>query len=479
MSARAWVVGWALALAAGAAQASGLSAPFVGTTASSPVHADPAAVYWNPAMLTHVGLEVMPSLGLGVLDVRYTRERRGRYQFSDALRFDTPVPAGDLDPGRTGPDHPVQATEPLLVPAVFGALPLPETGGDVVLGGGIYVPFAALLTFPGDGAQRFALESVQMAAVEIAPAAAWRLDPRLSVGVGGALVLGYLDLSKTVDLAGTELLRDTFAEPPIGQPNAFGPDAPPEVRELDVLARPVRIGPALGLSWAARAGLTYTPAPDWRLGLSYTHRGPLTLRGPFDLDLDDPLFTRDLAPQGLRYPARVHGKAEVDFPLPSSLHGGVRWQAAPRLELAATFAWFRYSVVESLDARLESNELVQPELGLGRTASVQIPRDWRDSFQVDARGVYSAPAGWHLGALLGYHSPVSPDETLDVASPDGHRLVAAVLTGLRIGRIEWLADLQLQYVLPRETHRSTHDLSNGTYDLLLLTATAAARLHFD
>jgi long-chain fatty acid transport protein len=466
----------AILLAAGTAGASGLSAPYVGTTESSPVHADPAAVHWNPALLTELGRELMPSLGAGVLNVRYDRERLGGYQYADSLRFKAPVGDADLDASRSGPDREVSAREPLVVPAVFGALPLSD---DVVLGAGVFAPFAAILNFPADGPQQYSLRSVTMAALEIAPAVGWRVDPRLSLGAGASLVLGYAELSRNADLAGTSLLHDTFADPPIGQPNSFGPDAPSQVRELDVLGRSVTIGPATGLSYALRAGLSWTPDPAWRLGLSYIYRGPLTLEGPFTLNLDDPLFTHDLAAQGLRYPAHVKGRAELDFPLPSSAHAGLRWQATRRLAFETTGAWFRYSVVKSLDARLRSNDLVQPELGLGPTASMSIPRRWKDSGQVDLRTSYELTPEWRVGGLAGYHSPVSPDETLDVASPDGHRLVAGLIGGWRPGPVEWTAGLQLQYVLPRETRRSDYDLANGTYDLLLLTADVGARIRFD
>ena len=103
--------GWAAALlaptlAASPVMASGLSAPVVGTSSSSVVAADPAAVYWNPAMLTGVvderSSEWLVALSLLYLDVRYDRVRLGEYQHADSLRFKAPVPEDDMDPSRSG-----------------------------------------------------------------------------------------------------------------------------------------------------------------------------------------------------------------------------------------------------------------------------------------------------------------------------------------------------------------------------------------
>ncbi|MCA9525760.1 MAG: outer membrane protein transport protein [Myxococcales bacterium] len=466
-----------LALLPAAAGASGLSVPVIGTSRSGPAHVDPAAAYWNPAQLGWLARPtLLAGLSLLYLDADYTRVRRGRYAYEDGLRFQTPVPEDDLDASRSGEADPVRAWQILAAPSGFGALPL---GSDLVAGVGFFAPFGAQLDFPDDGAQRYALDAVQLLVVEVAPAIAWHPRPSFTVGAGVGLVAGKLQLDRVQDLAGTPLLRDALGNPPIGQPNAFGPDAPSEVRELLVLSRPVRIGPAYGLTWAARAGAAWRPADDWLLGVSYTHRVPLTFRGAFRLDMNDPFFTQDLAAQGLQYPAIVRGKAEVEFPLPSSLHVGAAWQADTRWSLDVSGAWFRHSQVDALTATLRSDSLVQPELGLGDTAEVRLPREWVDTFQVEVRATRARDAGGYVGGLLGLHSGASPDATLDVASPDGPRVAAAAFVGWPVR--EWLlhGDAHLQYVLPRENKGSRHDLANGTYSLIVGALTVAATRSFE
>lgn len=487
---RAWAAALiAPTLAASPALASGLAAPIVGTSSSSVVARDPAAVYWNPAMLSRVVEGRTADLLLGFsglyLDVTYDRVRLGDYQHRDSLRFKAPVPEGDLDPSLSGADESARASGliPAPAPQLFAAY---ELGEDISLGLGAFVPFGAVLAFPDDGPQKWALQSVDLLSVEVAAAAAWRANDQLSFGVGGGFVGGLLRMRKVVDLASTPLMRDAFRNPPIGQPNSFGPDAPSEVRELDVLSRPVDIGPGLGWSWAARAGVAYAPLPEVQLGVSYTYRVPFVFVGGFTLDMDDPLFTEDLVSQGLQYPGTVEGEAEVTFPVPPSLNLGAGWRIDERWHVSATASLFQNSVVDVLGARLTSNQLVQPELGLGPEASVDLPRNWSDTWQFELRGDYAGD-DWFLGGLLAYHTPASPDSTLDVASPDGQRVVVGATGGIELGEQEWLwggdlgllFDAHVQYVLPRENTGSDYDLANGEYSLLLTAVTAAARLRFE
>ncbi len=491
--------GWAAALlaptlAASPVLASGLSAPVVGTSSSSVVAPDPAAVYWNPAMLTRVvegrSSEWLLGASLLYLDVRYDRMRLGEYQYADSLRFKAPVPREDIDPQRSGPAGEAISSDfirifgvPATAPQVFYAGKINE---DFSVGAGVFVPFGAAIAFDDDGPQKWALQSVDLLTGEFAAAASYRVDDTLSVGIGGGLVVGALKLRKVVDLASTPLMRDAFANPPIGQPNSFGPSAPSEVRELDVLSRPVTIGWGFGWSWSARIGVAYQPLPELQLGASYTHRVPVVFTGGFELDMDDPLFTQDLVSQGLQYPATITGEAEVTFPVPPNLNLGASWRIDDSWLVGANASLFFNSVVDVLGAALTSNQLVQPELGLGPDAAVDLPRDWADTWHVDVRGMYTSDA-WFLGGVLGFHTAASPDETLDVASPDGPRVVVAGTFGHDIcgwtgwcdSGVDLVTDLHVQYVLPRENTGSDYDLSNGTYSLLLMAGSAGLRVRFE
>ncbi|HEU4534979.1 MAG TPA: outer membrane protein transport protein, partial [Polyangiaceae bacterium] len=219
-----------------AALAQGLTAPNVGTSASSPTTLDPAATHWNPAALGF--LEEPTGLGglsLIVGDVRFRRERRATYQRQDSFDFALPIDPSSTDPAKTGRAPEARSTPIAPSGGLFLALPLPRQ--RLVVGLGLYVPYAALVSFEPGGAQRWAVDEALVTATYVTPSLAWRPRDDLSVGVGVSFVRGLAELSRTQDFASVPELGRALAGPPVGQPNDFGANAPPGVRELDVMAR--------------------------------------------------------------------------------------------------------------------------------------------------------------------------------------------------------------------------------------------------
>jgi long-chain fatty acid transport protein len=89
-----------------------------------------------------------------------------------------------------------------------------------------------------------------------------------------------------------------------------------------------------------------------------------------------------------------------------------------------------------------------------------------------------------LGSLLGsvtvgYQSPASPDSTIDVASPDGHRLIGGLGAVYSLSEsVALSADVRLQGILPRTVTTSDHDLGNGRYTLFIAAAGGHLRMMF-
>lgn len=457
--------------------ASGFDAPQVGNAQSGPVTADAAAVHYNPGQLGWID---RPELGLGggviVGAIGYQRERLGAYQYEDNLAFAEPVAPNAIDPSKTGRADRVRATP--VGPTFDLFLAIPAIRDRLVLGLGVYVPYAAVLDLPADGPQRFALQSISLASVHTTVSAGVRLHDVVSIGAGISYVASVFELNKVQDFGALDIFGQGLAAEPINQRNDFGASAPSTVRELDVLARQISVR-GVSHSVSFNAGLALRPTDALALALVYQHGSRLRFRGDFTLDMDDDFFTQDLAAQGLEYPPRVAGDAEVAMRLPKRITVGAGYRLHPRLSLDGFVSYVLYQDFQAVEIELSSPELAQPALGIGPRVRQGLVRDWKGSVLVEANARIEATKRLRLSVLLGYHSPASPSSTIDMASPDGHRIV----TGAGIGyaftpRFTLYADAEVQAMVPRTVTDSDHDLGNGQYDMVLANVALHARIRF-
>jgi hypothetical protein len=84
-----------------------------------------------------------------------------------------------------------------------------------------------------------------------------------------------------------------------------------------------------------------------------------------------------------------------------------------------------------------------------------------------------------VSVTLGYQSPASPTSTLDVLSPDGHRMIVGAGMQHRFtDRFALLVDAEGQFIVPREVDESDFDLGNGTYNMFIAAVTVHGRIFF-
>jgi long-chain fatty acid transport protein len=467
---------------ASTAAASGFDAPTLGSAQSGPVARDAAATWWNPGRLTALDLEPGQAelqVGLGVIvgSIGYQRDIRAEHQYADNLDFKSPVATSDLDPNKFGKQKKVGSIP--LGPAFDAYVAIPAIRDRLVFGLGIGIPYVAVLNFPENGPQRFAGQSIFLATPHATLAAAVKLHRVISIGAGVSYVLGTMSLSKVQDFGEVSLLGDALSNPPIGQDNDFGPDAPPEVRELDVLARPFEIKQAFAHGVSFNAGIALQPTDKLSIGLVYHHGAKMTFRGKFRLDMNDDFFTQDLAAQGLQYPALLEGKARVRLRLPKRITLGAGYQITPKFALDGFVSYVTYQDFDRIRIRLTSPDLAQPALGIGESADQDLVRNWKGAVATEVSGRISATKKLLVSVTAGYNSPASPDSTLDVFSPDGHRIILGSGIVYRFtDRAALLADLEGQFIVPRTTTTSTYDLGNGTYSLFLAAATIHGQFKF-
>jgi long-chain fatty acid transport protein len=459
-------------------RASGLDAPQIGSAQSGPVSNDAAATWWNPGRLGFLErTELLPGVGLVIGSIGYQRELFGQYQHADNLDFAEPIPSSDIDPSKAGPQRSVN--DGLVEPAfdLFFATPLVRE--RLVVGAGISIPYAAALNLPQEGPQRFAGESLFLATPHTTVALAMKVNDAFSIGAGVSYVLGSLSLSKTQDFAALDSFGDGLARPPIAQENGFGADAPSTLRELDVLARPLSINRARAHGISFNLGAALQATRKLGLGLVYHHGANLGLRGKFRLDMSDDFFTQDLASQGLQYDRIVSGKALIRLRLPQRITFGAGYQLSRRFGLDGFVSYVFYESLDAIGIRFDSPGLAQEALGVGRTIEHDLIRNWVGAVVSEVNGRIDVSDALRLSLTTGYHSPASPDATIDVISLDGHRIILGAGMAYRFSeRAALLAGVEGQFMLPRNVTSSDFDLGNGTYRLLVGALTLHGQFRF-
>lgn len=449
------------------ARASGFDVPTVGTSASSPTTADAASVHFGPATMTGLSrVQLQTGAMLLAGDVRYARTRRAAYQYEDGLALASPVSAGAIDVTKTG-DAATVSTQP-IAPAGYLFVAGPVIPDRFWLGGGLYAPYAAVLDFPADGPQRWQVIDATLLVSQATISAAVKVHPRVSLGASVSYVGTLLEMYRIQDFAALDTLGDALAAPPINQVNSLGSDAPPDVRELETLSRPIWLQRTVGHAVTFQAGLSVRAGRAVDIAAHYQHSTRVRARGRFTLDMNDPFFTDDLEAQGLDFPARVEGDSTVIFTLPKRLTVGVGAPVHPRVRLDVQASWARWSDLDAFDITLESPDFEQPALGLGTQQRASIARDFVDAVDLRVLSTTSITKKGDLIAALGYASPAAPTETVDTITPDGHHLLGSVGYRHRFNtRFTLIADASFNYMLPREVSDSRDDLGNGTYNFFL------------
>src|SRR5690606_36259126 len=221
------------------------------------------------------------------------------------------------------------------------------------------------------------------------------------------------------------------------------------------------------------------PTKKLDLALVYQHGSRMRLNGDFVLNMDDDFFTQDLAAQGLQFPPEVRGRAHIELSLPKRLTVGAGYQFHPKVSVDGAFSYVFYSDFDVIDIALTSPDLAQPALGIGETVPQQLVRDWKNTLHAELNVRGQATKKLRVSGMLGYQSGASPDSTIDMASPDGHRLLGGVGVEYALReRVSLLGDLRLQGIVPRTVTESDYDLGNGTYEMFLGVAAIHAKIKF-
>jgi long-chain fatty acid transport protein len=436
------VVSLTLAASAGA-DAAGFAAAHFGGEHGSVVESNPTALYYNPAGIGFSeGIHLYLGGDLALRNATWTHS-------APALTANDAPNSQDGNGGKASLFN-VFAGPTLAVTAQFG---------NLVVGAGIFVPFAGRVNWSKDGAfqksyaqdqtcgdngacplaaggvQRWHMEEAKLTFVSVTAGAAYRLGP-LSVGATFNFINSKITESQAHTFSGA---IDSTEE---------------NTARLDVSGNDLSFG----------AGLMLEAIPDhlW-LAASYQAKpglGPQRLTGTLS-------YTNGPAPY---YPQTGSTSYDVVFhqTLPDIIRAGIRVRPTDKVELRLFGDDTRWSAMTSQcvnNAKAGQGCSVYPDGSnvKGDVIFQNIPRNWRDTYGVRFGGSYFASPEVEVFAGVGYETGAAPDSTMEPGTMDGDNILASLggrfflAKGFHLGA----SYTQLQF-LNRTVTTSELAVKNGT-----------------
>ncbi len=277
----------------------------MGRAAANTVGADDmSAQYYNPAALTR-------------LDKLVQLQVAGVHQGVYFARADEVLTDGTLtfDPVKN-------SAAPMPIPALGAATSFGTD--DLTVAIGVYTPYAPLLSFPADGAQRFSLVDSTVLSGNVGPSVAYRFADRLSVGVGVAYTFLQVDQSLVAHMvpdSGFDATDDPAYD----------------------IATTIAASDPFAITW--NAGLLYEPPEGrWAAALSFVPPVRFDAVGSLESDLSGNAYYTGESHMDLQImePTATDGDVSLNVTMPMILRAGGLLRFDDK-ELELDVVWQRWS----------------------------------------------------------------------------------------------------------------------------------------
>ncbi|MCP5417003.1 MAG: outer membrane protein transport protein [Chromatiaceae bacterium] len=364
---------------------------------SASMASDATTVFFNPAGMSRLkGNQI--SAGLHVISPKAGFSNDGSY-LNPVLTGSTVVPGSLPGPDDDG--------------GTLGVVPnfylVSEINPDLHLGLGVNAPFGLATEYDSDWIGRYHAIKSEVMTVDINPSLSYRVNDRLSIGLGVSAQYLKAKLTNAVDF-GTVCLGSFGAGACGGA--GVAPLAADGKAEVD------------GDSWAFgyNLGLLYQFSEQTRLGFSY--------RSKISHDLDgDAEFSVPAGFQGLlnfvSSSAFTDTGASAEVDLPELAIISLFHQLTPKWSIMAEAAWTRWSRFEEL--RIQFDNPAQAD-------SVQ-PENWDDSWRFSLGVNYAPNATWTYRAGVAYdQTPIPSAEDRTARIPGNSRTWLALGLGYNISQ---------------------------------------------
>ena len=318
------------------------------------------------------------------------------------VRFDSDVAtAGGSDGGN--------AADVVVIPSLFAVKALNK---DWRVGLGITAPLGGGVNYGHDFVGRYQAQKSELAVIGIAPAVAYRVNDKLSLGAG--VTLSYTSMNLHIA---------------VNQPGPTSPDGQIKMDDLD--------------DWGYQGflGATYKATDRLTFGAVY--------RSEADVELEGDIKFKNITVPPLNELTSRFDKARFDFSYPQVVQVGVKYQLTDDTVLMADFDWEEWSAFGDTGIKLS---------GDGSTIH-SFDREWDDTWHIGFALAHKLSENQVFTAGIGYDSsPVSDSKrTADLPADEQLRFSAAYgkqfseQLGLALGgTFLWLGDGKMDQVAQGE-----------------------------
>jgi len=300
----------------------------------------------------------------------------------------------------------------------------------MAVGAALTVPFGAAISYPADGSQRHVITAVDLKAIHLSAAAAYKVTEAFRFGVSVNYILSEIKLEQGNAIPFVTGDPETFPEPDPGL-------------EGDTLLEGHDT-----FSLSATLGALYVD-PKGRFNVGVSALTPVTLEMKGDANVTNSAITplldgdgNEIQPGGQR-----HDEISVKIPLPLILRAGVMVKPHDRVKVAFDVNWQRWSVNKQLVIDFKNEHELLPTPG-AELIDVIVENQWKDTFSVrlgtEVQPIADNPFRVRGGVLFD-QSPID-DQHFDLLAPDSDKVGVSIGIGhvLSVGKSAKL-ELDLVY----------------------------------
>ena len=393
---------------------------FAGVSAGG---ADISALFFNPAVMTQYDGWQFSFGGTYVgLDVKLQDMTASRTPALTALGFNVdPVSGTSLIPISGAPNHKNSGISAVL--PEFNIMY--SVNKDLKLGLSVNVPFGLTTEYDSNWIGRYHGLKSDLKTIDITPSVAYRVNDQFSFGVAFIARKADAELTNAVDYGTALALKvgsglaaaglSTTAPSPtqnspvatiaMGAPNAtFGTPGYAIPGAWDGKAG--LKGDGWGYGW--KAGFTWQPSPDFRLGGAYSAAMTMTLKGDATFEYPTTMPSTDLA--ALQGAGLRNGKGQADLALPATASLGFDWKVNPAFSLQGEVAQSTWSRFKELRVKFDT--------GLADSVTDE---SWKDTWFYSVGGTWKVNQDWTIRGGLAYDQSAVDENHRTPRIPDNDR----------------------------------------------------------